>query len=58
MIERMRMLKDQAKLLRELAEAPGQAPEVRERMRTLARECEALANVLEHSIDRADPAPR
>ena len=58
MIERMRMLKDQAKLLLELAEAPGQAPEVRERMRTLARECEALANVLERSIDRADPAPR
>ena len=53
MIERTRMLKDQAKLLRDLAEAPGQLPEIRERMQKLARGCDELATVLERSIERS-----
>jgi hypothetical protein len=56
MLDRTRMLKDQAKLLRELAQAPGQPAEVCERMRTLARECEKLGNVLERSIGRGSSA--
>jgi hypothetical protein len=44
------MLKEQAQLLRDLAEAPDQHPEVRERMRKLAQECEELAQVLERSL--------
>ena len=54
MTERTRMLKDQAKLLRDLAEVPGQLPDVRERMRKLARACDELANVLERSLKRPD----
>jgi hypothetical protein len=44
------MLKEQARLLRDLAEAPDGHPEVRERMRKLAHECEELAQVLERSL--------
>ena len=48
------MLKEQARRLRDLAEAPGQLPDVRERMRKLARECDELATVLERSLERSD----
>ena len=44
------MLRDQAKLLRDLAGAPGQFPEVRERIHKLARDCEELVHVLERSL--------
>jgi hypothetical protein len=44
------MLKEQAQLLRDLAEAPDQHPEVREWIHKLAQECEELAHVLERSV--------
>jgi hypothetical protein len=50
MTDRAGMLREQAQLLRDLAEAPGQHPEVRERIHKLAHECEELANVLERSL--------
>src|SRR5258708_40243499 len=50
MTDRAGMLKEQAQLLRDLAEAPDQHPEVRERIHKLAQECEELAQVLERSV--------
>jgi hypothetical protein len=50
MTDRAGMLKEQAQLLRDLAEAPDQHPEVRERIHKLAQECEELAQVLERSL--------
>ena len=52
-MQRVRMLKEQAKLLRDIADAPGVNLEVRESMHKLARDCEELANVLERSLQRS-----
>ena len=52
-MDRTRMLMEQAKRLRDLAEAPGQLSDVRERMHKLARDCEELVNALERSLERS-----
>ncbi len=44
-MERERMLKEQAQLLRDIAHAT-EHPEVRKRLHRLARECEELLTVL------------
>ncbi len=48
-MERTRMLREQAKVLRDLARAPDQHPEILERLHHLARECEEMADAMERS---------
>jgi hypothetical protein len=48
------MLRDQAKLLRDLAQSAQQDPELHERLHKLARDCEELAHVLERSLEPSD----
>jgi hypothetical protein len=52
-MDRTRMLREQAKRLRDLAEAPGQLSDVRERMHKPARDCEELVNALQRSLERS-----
>jgi hypothetical protein len=48
-MERVRMLREQAQLLRDMARAPDQHPEILERLRHLARQCEDMADALERA---------
>jgi hypothetical protein len=48
-MDRSTMLREQARLLRDLAAAGDESPEIRERLRALAEECEELAKQLERS---------
>jgi hypothetical protein len=48
------MLRDQAKLLRDIAKSAQQDPELHERLHKLARDCEELAHVLERSLEPSD----
>ena len=49
---RARMLREQARLLRDLALSGDVVPEIRERLRKLAVQCEKLADDMERSPDR------
>ena len=51
-MSRARMLREQARLLRELAAAGDESPEIRERLRKLAEQCDELATEIERSPDR------
>jgi len=51
-MERERMLREQARLLRDLARAPGQHPEILNRLHQVAQQCEAIADALEKSRQR------
>ena len=49
---RARMLREQARLLRDLAQRDDLAPEIRERLRKIAEQCDELANDMERSPAR------
>ena len=53
-MDRARMLRDQAKLLRDLAQSAQQDPELHEQLHKLARDCEELAHVLVRSLEPSD----
>lgn len=51
-MERVQALREQARQLRELAARSSAYPEIAERMRALARQCEELADSLSESVKR------
>ena len=51
-MQRTTLLREQARQLRDLANAGDEPPEIRERLRKIAEDCEALAAQLEPSPDR------
>lgn len=46
------MLREQARLLRDIANAGDESPLIRERLQRLADQCEELAREMERSPDR------
>ena len=53
-MDRARMLRDQAKLLRDIAKSAQQDPELHDLLHKLARECEDLADGRARSLEPSD----